>query len=276
MASTIADRVRAAATLVLPLGLRQWLRAQQRRLGLHRTPVGAVAYGDLRRLAPISPVFGLDRSLPVIDRYYIERFLASHAGDISGRVLEMGDAAYTSRFGGDRVTRSDVLHYVAGNPEATIVGDLTKADHIPSDSFDCIILTQTLQMIFDVRAALHHLHRILKPGGVLLATSHGISRIARREGIDPWGEYWHFTAQSTRHLFGALFPADHLEIVTYGNVLSAAASLYGLAAADLTTQELDYCDPNFEVIIAVRAQKPDLPGPFPYLVVPSGISRPHE
>jgi SAM-dependent methyltransferase len=259
MAFMIADWVRAVATLVLPLGLRQWLRAQQRRLGLHRTPVGAVAYGDLRRLAPISPVFGLDRSVPTIDRYYIEGFLASHADDIRGRVLEMADAAYTGRFGGDRVTRSDVLHYIAGNPEATMVGDLTRADHIPSDGFDCIILTQTLQMIFDVRAALHHLHRILKPGGVLLVTSHGISRIARREGIDPWGEYWHFTAQSTRHLFGALFPADHLQIVTYGNVLSAAASLYGLAAADLTAQELDHCDPNFEVIIAVRAQKPDSP-----------------
>jgi SAM-dependent methyltransferase len=256
MASTIADRMRAAATLVLPLGLRQWLRAQQRRFGLLRTPVGALAYGDLRRLTPISPVFGLDRSLPIIDRYYIEGFLASHAGDIRGRVLEMGDATYTRRFGGDRVTRSDVLHYVVGNPEATIVGDLTKANHIPSDSFDCIILTQTLQMILNVSGAVHHLHRILKPGGVLLATSHGISRIGRREGIDPWGEYWRFTAQSTQHLFGALFPADHLQIVTYGNVLSAAASLYGLAAADLTTQELDYCDPDFEVIIAVRAQKP--------------------
>jgi SAM-dependent methyltransferase len=256
MASTIADRIRATATLVLPFGLRPWLRAKQRWLGLHRTPVGTVAFGDLRRLTPISPVFGLDRSVPTIDRYYIEGFLASHAADIRGRVLEMGDAAYTRRFGGDRVTRSDVLHYVAGNLKATIVGDLTTADHIPSDSFDCIILTQTLQMILDVRAALHHLHRILKPGGVVLATSHGISRIARREGIDPWGEYWHFTAQSTLHLFGSLFPADHLQIVTYGNVLSAAASLYGLAAADLTAQELDHNDPNFEVIVAVRAQKP--------------------
>jgi SAM-dependent methyltransferase len=256
MASTIADRVRAAATVLLPFGLRQLLRAQQRRLGLHRTPIGGVTYGDLRRLTPISPVFGIDRGLPIIDRYYIEGFLARHAGDISGRVLEMGDAAYTRRFGGDRVTQSDVLHYVPDNPEATIVGDLTTADHIHSDSFDCIILTQTLQMILDIRAALHHLHRILKPGGVLLGTSHGISRIARREGIDPWGEYWRFTAQSTRHLFGALFPADNLQIVTYGNVLSAAASLYGLAAADLTMQELDYCDANFEVIIAVRAQKP--------------------
>jgi SAM-dependent methyltransferase len=168
----------------------------------------------------------------------------------------MGDAAYTRRFGGDRVTQSDVLHYVAGNPEATIVADLTAADHIPSDSFDCIILTQTLQMILNVRAALHHLHRILKPGGVLLATSHGTSRIARREGIDDWGEYWRFTAQSTRHLFGALFPADHLDIVTYGNVLSATAALHGLASADLTPVELDHRDPNFEVIVAVRARKP--------------------
>jgi SAM-dependent methyltransferase len=256
MASTIADRVRAVATMLLPHGLRQWLRAQQRRFGLLRTPVGGIAYGDLRRLTPISPVFGLDRSLPVIDRYYIEGFLAGHAADIRGRVLEIGDAAYTRRFGGDRVTRSDVLHFVAGNPEATIIADLTRADHIPSDSFDCIILTQTLQMILDVPAALYHLHRVLKPGGVVLATSHGISRIARREGIDPWGEYWRFTAQSTRELFGALFPADYVDIVTYGNVLSAAASLYGLAAADLTPEELDHCDPNFEVIVAVRAQKP--------------------
>jgi SAM-dependent methyltransferase len=256
MATTFADRVRAAATLLLPPGLRQWLRAQQRRFGLHRTPVGGVAFGDLRRLTPISPVFGFDRGRPNIDRYYIESFLADHAADIRGRVLEMGDATYTGRFGGDRVTRSDVLHYVAGNPQATIVGDLTAADHIPSDSFDCIVLTQTLQMIFDVGAALHHLHRILKPGGVLLVTSHGISRIARREGVDDWGEYWHFTAQSTRRLFGALFPEDNLKIITYGNVLAASASLHGLAAAELTAPELDYCDPNFEVIVAVRAQKP--------------------
>lgn len=256
MAVTFADRVRAAATATLPAGLRQWLRSQQRRFGLLRTPVGRVAFGDLRRVTPISPVFGHDRSLQSIERYYIEGFLAGHAADIRGRVLELGDATYIHRFGGDRVAQSDVLHYVAGNPNATIVGDLTAADHIPSDSFDCIILTQTLQMIFEVRAALQHLHRILKPGGVVLATSHGIGRISRREGIDPWGEYWRFTAQSMRHLFEALFPADHLQIVTYGNVLTAAASLHGLAAADLTAAELDHCDPNFEVIVAVRAMKP--------------------
>ena len=85
MASTIADQVRAVATLLLPLNLRQWIRAQQRRLGLHRVPVGSVAYGELRRLTPISPVFGLDRGLPIIDRYFIEGFLHGHAADIRGR-----------------------------------------------------------------------------------------------------------------------------------------------------------------------------------------------
>jgi SAM-dependent methyltransferase len=256
MSRAAASRIRAFARRWLPDPVRRELRALQRRFGLHSAPVGTVDFGQLRRLTPISPVFGCDRSLPLIDRYYIEAFLTRHADAIRGRVLEVGDARYTRRFGGARVERSEVLHSVPGNPAATLVADLAAADAIPAGCYDCIILTQTLQMIFEVRAALGHLQRILKPGGVLLGTSHGISRIARREGVDPWGEYWHFTAQSTRRLFEALFPPDHLEIVTYGNVLSAAASLYGLAAADLTRAELDHRDPDFEVIVAVCARKP--------------------
>ena len=146
------------------------------------------------------PYLGLDRGLP-IDRYYIEGFFAAHSLDIRGRVLEMGDSSYTGKFGGDRVTRSDVLSYVPGNSKANIVADLTCAPQISSDIFDCIIFTQTLQFIYDVRAALANLYRILKPGGVLLATSTVIAQIARRQGIDPWGEYWRFTAQGAGRLF---------------------------------------------------------------------------
>ncbi len=195
---------------------------------------------------------GLDRGLP-IDRYYIERFLSAHAADVRGRVLEIGDDRYTRQFGGDRVTRSDVLHVVAGNPQATIVADLTRADAIASASFDCIICTQTLQMILDVEAALRHLARILVPGGVLLTTSSGISRICRREGVDPWGEYWRFTTQSARHLFGRVFPPADVRTVAYGNVLAAVAFLHGLATEELTPDELDYDDPDFELVVAVRA-----------------------
>lgn len=250
----IADKVRDAATVVFPLSLREWLRAQQRRLKLQSVPVGTVDFGSLRRLTPISPIFGKDRDLISVERYYIESFLQKYATDIKGRVLEFGDPNYTEKFG-TGVTHSDVLNYVEGNPKATIVADITDAPHIADNTFDCIIITQTLQMIMDVDAAIRTLHRVLKPGGVVLATSHGITPIARREGVDDWGEYWHFTGQSSKHLFGKQFARDLLTIETYGNVLSTIASLHGLAASELTDDELNYCDPKYELLVMVRAQK---------------------
>src|SRR5262245_44703249 len=170
------DKSIQAAKRHLPAGFRHWVVKQQRRHNLHWIRVGKVEFGDLSRRDPISPIFGLDRGFP-IERYYIEKFLDKHREDIRGRCLEMGDAFYIKKFGDDRVKQIDVMHYVAGNPEATIVGDLTTADHVPSDTFDCIIFTQSLQMIYDMSAALRTLHRILKRDGVLLLTSHGISKV---------------------------------------------------------------------------------------------------
>lgn len=222
---------------------------------------GTVDFGGLRRLTPVSRVFGLDRGLP-IDRYYIDQFVAEHASEIRGHVLEIGDDSYTRRFGDGRVVRCDVLHVVGGNPNATIVADLTRAG-IASNSFDCIILTQTLQMIYDVRSALEHLHRILKPSGVLLVTANGINRIARREGVDPWGEYWRLTAQAARRLFHEVFSPLNVEIEVRGNVFSAICFLMGLSAGELTVEELDCTDPDYEVLIAVRAVKESPGAPVP-------------
>ena len=143
-------------------------------------PVGRVDFGDLRRTRPVNKYFGWERGQPV-DRYYIERFLGERAADIRGRVLEVGDGTYTERFGGERVTTSDVLHVDPDAPAATIIADLTSADHVRTDSFDCIILTQTLHLIFDVAAAVTTLRRILAPDGVILATVPGISQVDRGE-----------------------------------------------------------------------------------------------
>ncbi len=217
--------------------------------------MGTVKFGSLQRVTPISPVFGFDRGFSIY-RHYIERFLSAHASDIRRRVLEIGDVFYTRKFGGDRVTKSDVLHVVEGNPLATIVADLTCADNIPSDAFDCIIFTQTLEHVHDARGALRHLYRILKPGGVLLATSTGIKRIGRREGVDAWGEYWHFTSQTMGRLFRETFPAPNVRVGVYGNILTTIAALHGLAAKELRQEELDYVDPDYEVVITVRAVRP--------------------
>jgi SAM-dependent methyltransferase len=235
---------------VLPAGARRWMSSQRRRWRRWRQP-GA---GRLRQLLPASPVCGFDRGLP-IDRYYIERFLNSHAGDIRGHVLEFGDDRYTRRFGGERVTESDVLEVRSGNPKATLVADLTAAEPLPSDAFDCIICVQTLQFIYDVRTAVRRLSRLLKPGGVLLVTAHGIGKIVRKEGVDPWGEYWRLTSQSLRRMLRESFPGGDATVQAYGNVFAAASSLYGLAAEDLRVEELDYLDPDFQVVVAARVVK---------------------
>lgn len=240
---------------VLPAALVGRIQKQRRRWS-RWPPVGWVRFGSLRRLHPIDPNFGFKRG-KVIDRYYIERFLDQHASDIHGRVLEIAGDSYTQRFGGQRVSRSDVLHSVAGDPKTTIIADLTDARDIPSNIFDCIILTQTLQCIYDIRAATKTLHRILKPGGTLLVTCHGISQISRYD-MDRWGEYWRFTSLSARKLFAEFFPEDHVAVQAHGNVLAATAFLQGLTIQDLRREELDYHDPNYEVILGIRALKPPL------------------
>jgi SAM-dependent methyltransferase len=235
-----------------PTGSHEWVRAQQARATRWLEPVD---FGNLRRLKPISAGFGYRRGKLPIDRYYIERFLAAHSSDIRGRVLEIEDNRYTCKFGGDLVVRSDVLHVTEGNPNATIVDDLASGRKIPSDAFDCIILTHTLQCIYDLRAAVTTLHRILRPGGVLLAAIPGIGKISRWD-MQRWGDYWRFTTLSARCLFETVFPAANVEICAYGNVLAAIANLHGLAAEELSEHELNHHDPDFELTIAIRAVKP--------------------
>jgi SAM-dependent methyltransferase len=245
------ERLKSLARRGLPSPVYRWLRSL--RHGVEDPiPVGLVSFGSLRRVTPISRVFGFDRGTP-IDRYYIEAFLASNVRDIRGRTLEVGDDSYTQRFGGDRVTQRDVLHVSPENERATIIADLANADHIPSDSFDCIILTQTLHLIYDVRAALETLHRILKPGGVLLTTFPGITQIDHFDWAGSW--YWSFTNLSARRLFGEVFSETNFTIQTRGNVFSATALLHGIAVEEVRAVELDHNDPGYQVIITVRATK---------------------
>ncbi|HKG98982.1 MAG TPA: methyltransferase domain-containing protein [Pyrinomonadaceae bacterium] len=238
------------AKILVPAGARSWLRAQQKGWKVW-PPVGTLKFGSLGRVNPISRHFGFDRG-NCIDRFYIEDFLSTNASDIKGRVLEIADNEYTKQFGGNRVTQSDVLH-VQGSPRATIVADLTRADNVPSDSFDCMIITQTLQFIYDTRAAIATMHRLLKPGGVLLTTFPGISQISRVD-MDQWGEYWRFTTMSAKQLFAETF-GDSVTVQAYGNVFAAVAFLHGLAQEDIDLAKLKPHDADYEVLVTVRAVK---------------------
>lgn len=215
--------------------------------------VGHIRFGDLRRLEPLTRSFGYDRGQP-IDRYYVEKFLSKNASDITGHVVEIGDDRYTRQFGGKKITVSDVLDQAHPDSTPTIVADLTKADHVPSNTFDCIIITQTLQFIYNIPAAINTLHRILKPGGVLLGSLPSLSPICRYD-MDRWGDYWRFTSAAVKRLFGDIFGTAYIDVEAYGNVLVAVAFFYGMAAQDLTTEELEFHDRDFETLICVRAVK---------------------
>lgn len=206
--------------------------------------------GTIRRTKPLSNHYGRDRGTPV-DRYYIEQFLAAEHAAIRGRVLEVMNRDYTVRFG-DAVDSSDVLDIDPGNPDATIIADLTAADAVPTGSFDCFILTQTLQYIYDLEATVAHAHRILRPGGTLLCTVPVVSRIDR---LQLESEYWRLTAAACSRLFGDVFPSNNVAVRERGNVLAAVAFLVGMAAEELSRRELERDDPFFPVLVTVRATK---------------------
>ncbi|MGH2645705.1 MAG: methyltransferase domain-containing protein, partial [Chitinophagaceae bacterium] len=195
---------------------------------------GKVSLGDLRRTIPVSKEFGYDRGGPV-DRYYIENFLKENSEYIRGNTLEIGDNTYTLAYGGNQVTQSDILYIDDSNPQATIIGDLSTADHIPSNQFECIVLTQTLHLIYDFRAAIGQCHRILKTGGTLLLTVPGITQIDYGEWGDTW--YWSFTGRAIQRLLLDYFDSENLIVQTHGNVLAATAFLYGLGQKEITDQE---------------------------------------
>ena len=240
---------RALAMLPFGLGSRLSGRGQSSAAPLP----GNVSMGVLRRLEPLSREYGFDRGTPV-DRHYIERFLAGRSGDIRGRVLEIGDDTYTRRFGGGRVRASDVLNVYPAGGSTTIVSDLASGANIPDDAFDCMIVTQTLHLIWDVAAGVRTMRRVLKPGGVLLLTVPGtISQLEQGQWRSTW--YWGFGPLAVQRLFGEIFGPANIEMTVHGNVLASTAFLQGLAAEELEPAELDTKDPLYPLLITVRAVK---------------------
>lgn len=231
---------------LLPVPIKRLLRQVRRSNEPTR-----VRWGNMRQVEPFSRRFGYDRGQP-IDRWYIERFMSGCSGDIRGRVLEVKDSAYTRRFGGALVSDAQVLDIDARNTQATVIADLN-TDELRVEPFDCVILTQVLQLIYDVPAALRTLHNSLKPGGKLLLTVPGITPIGSGALADTW--YWSFTPASVRRLLADSCPNARIEVEAHGNSLAAIAFIKGLAAEDLSPSELGFLDAPYPMIITGRVVK---------------------
>ncbi|MGG1573350.1 methyltransferase domain-containing protein [Fictibacillus sp. NRS-1165] len=200
-------------------------------------------------IRPKSRNFGFDRGKP-IDRFYIETFLENNREVIKGHVLEVGDNYYTKAYG-TNVSKSDVLNLIP-SPEATIVGDLATGEKIPHEVFDCIILTQVIHVIYDIKMALKHTIKALKPGGTLLLTTTGISSSCR---TDFHGDYWRFTDTSLRMMLNELVDEEKIEIDVFGNVAVAKAFLDGLAIHEIPEAILGIKDDHFQVLLTAKVKK---------------------
>lgn len=240
---------RAFALRLMPEIVKRPLR---RMMQTNRPRVGRIRFGDFGRTLPVSSDYGYDRGTP-IDRVYIESFLTEHAHSIRGRTLEVVSDEYTIRFGANRTTRRDIVDSRPENSRATIIGDLSNLGSEWNDTFDTIVLTQTLHLIYDLKTAVSTLYRLLRRGGTVLVTVPGLTPVDRHKEYDTW--YWSLTEVSARRLFSDVFGSDSTHVAVYGNVCSAVCFLQGLAAEELKPEMLNSRDRHFPVTIGICAIK---------------------
>ena len=204
----------------------------------------------LNQLRPMSRRWGHERGTS-IGRWYIDRFMERNRKDITGVVLEIKNKRYCDSMGCD-VTVADVLDVDKNNKNANIFTDLAQADCVPSEKYDCFILTETLQFVFDLNSAIQHAWRILKPNGVLLVS---VPAISPQDKELAEVDCWRFTHRGCKLLFGKVFGEENTHVEPYGNFASSVAGLSGIVVEDIPIEELQTYDSMFTHGVLVRAIK---------------------
>ena len=195
---------------------------------------------------PVSCRFGIGRG-KAVDRYYIEKFLEENQTAIKNTVMEIADDTYIKMFGGEKVDEKIILH-VKGWGRNAIKGNFETGEGLSENMVDCLICTQTLQYIYDLKSAVENIYKIVKPGGCVLLTVPGIKSLCTYDD-ENWGEKWSFTEKSVKQLFEPVFGEKNCDIKTYGNVKVATAYLYGICCEDMDEKDFEYNDKQVPFII---------------------------
>jgi hypothetical protein len=189
-----------------------------------------------------------------IDRFYINKFLELHRSDITGRIIEIGDDIFSSRYGSDilkiSVLRGKGRHRRAQSHDC----DLTEPETVMRvEKADCVICTNTLNFIYDQELAVKTISNMLVKKGVALFTVAGASAVSTYDH-ERWGDYWRFTDQSLKRVLEKHF--KRVDLCTFGNSKTSVAAMLGLCIEDIPGCLLKVQDTGYQVIIAARAAEP--------------------
>jgi SAM-dependent methyltransferase len=216
-------------------------------------------FATLRRMKPLRN--GAPTGTQVV-RWYWARFLERHRGDIRGRALEIGTTETLKQFGGSSLERAEALDLDRHSPEVAIVADLSRADHVPGEQYDCFLNQFTMCSIYDVEAAMYHSIRLLKPGGVLLVNFWSVDYYFYR-GLDMgtggvmYMHHWFTPIQVHDLMARAGLGEKDYTLTTYGNLLTRFAFLINMPTEELSRKELEFQDPAHPLLIAVRVVRPE-------------------
>jgi peptidoglycan/xylan/chitin deacetylase (PgdA/CDA1 family)/SAM-dependent methyltransferase len=221
-----------------------------------------VSTAGLFRSTPVNRLWGFGQGVP-LDRPFIRRFIETHRGDVRGRILEIKESEYSREYARPE-SRTDILDIDPENPRADIIDDLQTGATIPDETYDCVVLTQVLQLIPDPAKAIATVSRILRPGGVLLLTAPGITQTAATTE----GEFfWSFFKPGLKQLLAGHFDDRKLLLAAHGNAGLAASFLMGMTAKDVPPELFADNDPEYPIVLTARAAKP--------LAVPPRLSWPN-
>jgi hypothetical protein len=207
-------------------------------------------WGNLRRTEPLSDQFGFDRGTP-IDRFYLHRFLEAERHAITGDVLEIQVPSHARRYG-HHLKRVDTLD-ITPQFSPTYLCDLADAESVvPANSYDCFLLPNTLQHLSRLNDALTQALRIIRPGGVILASAANLVRLTSSTD-----DFWRLSAAGWRLVASEVWTGCSVDVRAHGNCLAVVAGAYGLAVEELTTSELAVEDERFPVLTTIKCVKPD-------------------
>lgn len=211
-----------------------------------RYPIGTLNWGDLRRGKPFCNEFGFERGTP-IDRYYLDKFISSIRHLVKGKVVEIGGAlSNREQYGFENTSTYDAVDLLS-SPFVNICGDIHESNLLKPDYYDTILLFNVLEHCHTPQKVVDNIHNWLASSGYCLAIVPNAQRIHNNPG-----DYWRILPDGMKTLFQNF---AKVQVTTYGSPTSLIASYMGIAAQELTHDELTEINPLYPVTTCLVAQK---------------------